>query len=230
MGALNKFRIRAIGRVHRAFDEGFDKKRGIETVANVDAAELAGEVDLTGYEGDEELYAGTPSFIFKALHAPLEDMDRLTTTYMDVGCGKGRMLVQASEAGFGMVVGVEFAASLAQTARLNLQAALGDGARGWRVDNDDARTYRYPDGDIALFLYNPFDPPVFKVFLENLLADLAARPRALRIVYNHALCADLLDDEPAFERIAYEGLNRAYTRFVDPHPFGAWRYAGERRG
>jgi len=228
MGALNKFRIRAVGRVHRIFDRRFDARYGIETVANVDAVDVTDEVDLAGYESDEEMYAGTPSLIFAGLHAPLSEVDRAKTTYVDIGCGKGRMLIQASQAGFASVIGVEFAASLAQTARENLRAALGPDTENmrWRIDNDDARTYRYPDGDIVLFLYNPFDAPIFKVFVDNLLADLQERPRALHIIYNNPKCANMLDAAPAFERMAYQGANKTYLRFSNPHAFGAWRYVG----
>lgn len=228
MGALNRFRIRAVGRVHRVFDKRFDGRHGIETVTNVDAVDVADEVDLAGYESDEEMYAGTPSLIFKGLHAPLSDLDRTKTNYIDIGCGKGRMLIQASQAGFAKVIGVEFAASLAQTARENLRAALGADMETdrWWIDNDDARTYRYPDGDIVLFLYNPFDPPIFQAFLDNLIADIEARPRAVNIIYNNPQCAHVMDNSPAFERMAYQGANKAYLRFSNPHAFGAWRYVG----
>ncbi len=223
---LERYRTRLVGRFHRLFDEWFDARRGIETVRNVDAAHLADVVDLTGYEGDEELYAGTPCLLFEALHSPLSDMERASTTYIDVGCGKGRMLIQAVEAGFSNVVGVEFAKPLAEQARLNLNAALPNADGTWRIDEADARTYDYPDGPLAVFLYNPFDPPVFRAFLSNLLKGLAERPRELRLVYNHTLCADLLDAEPAFERLSYTPLQRAYARLMNPHPFGAWRYVG----
>lgn len=224
MRTLNQQRMRIVGRLHRIFDHRFDRKYGVETTENVGAGALVGEVDLSGYDKDVEIYAGSPSMLFKALHAPLARMNRQRTTYVDIGCGKGRMLMQASQAGFEKTVGVEFAASLGDIARENLTAALGSKGGHWRVDHGDARTYRYPDGDIALFLYNPFDPPVFKAFLENLLADLAERPRALGIIYNNAFCADLLDREPAFVRLPYKGLGGAFLRLMNPHDCGAWRY------
>jgi len=225
---LERLRVRIVGRVHRLCDERFDARRGIETVRNVDAADMADAVDLSGYEGDEELYAGTPSLLFDALHSPLADMDQAVTTYIDIGCGKGRMLIQASEAGFQSVIGVEFAEPLAETARENLQSVLGEAHGHWRIDGADARTYRYPDGPLALFLYNPFDPPVFEGFLSNLRTDLDARPRDVRLIYNHPLCADLLDADPAFVRIPYSGMMRVYASTMNPHPFGAWRYIGHK--
>lgn len=223
---LARARARLVGRFHRLSDRRFDARRGVETVANVDAADLADVIDLTGYEGDEEMYAGTPSLLFGALHAPLSDMDRAETTYIDVGCGKGRMLIQAIEAGFCNVVGVEFAKPLAELARKNLNLALGGKNGNWRVEEADARTYRYPDGPIAVFIYNPFDPPVFEAFLANLRQDLEARPRDARVIYNHTLCGDMLDADSAFERLSYHGTNRFYACTLNPHPFGAWRYKG----
>jgi len=219
-------RVRVVGRLHRLFDERFDRRRGTETVTNVNVDELCDEVDLTGYESDNELYAGTPSLLFEALHAPLAGQARDDLTYIDIGCGKGRMLVQASEAGFGHVIGVEFAPRLAAMARANMQAALGEDNTRWQVDDADARTYKYPEGDIVLFLYNPFDPPVFELFLTNLLADLAERPRQLMLIYNHPICANILDTDQNFERVAYAGLNRAYVEIMNPHPCIAWRYVG----
>lgn len=224
---LEKLRVRVVGRFHRSCDERFDAKRGIETVRNIDAADLADVIDLTGYEDDEEMYAGTPSLLFDALHSPLSDMDRSRTTYIDVGCGKGRMLIQAIEAGFQNVIGIEFAKPLADMARENLQTVLGEGKGKWSIDEADARSYVYPEGPLVLFLYNPFDPPVFKAFLSNLHMNLAARPREVYLIYNHTLCGDLLDADDAFERLSYSRLQRIYAQAISPHPFGAWRYKGQ---
>lgn len=87
-------------------------------------------------------------------------------TFIDLGCGKGRALILAHEAGFRNIVGVEFAPELAATARANL-ALVSVTAE---VIACDAADFNFPGGPLAIFLNNPFDGSVLKPVLDHLQA------------------------------------------------------------
>jgi 2-polyprenyl-3-methyl-5-hydroxy-6-metoxy-1,4-benzoquinol methylase len=42
-------------------------------------------------------------------------------TFIDIGCGKGRVLLMAAEHGFRKIIGIDFAADLCLTARGNVE-------------------------------------------------------------------------------------------------------------
>lgn len=80
--------------------------------------------------------------------------------FVDVGCGKGRVLFMAKEAGFAQVSGVEFSLKLAQIARANCPFAS--------VVVADAAEYEFPNHPVCAFLFNPFGPEVLTDVLRRL--------------------------------------------------------------
>lgn len=114
--------------------------------------------------------------------------DPRNLSFIDVGCGKGRMLIAARELGFRKLIGVEFAADLAHIARLNL-ARLG--ASDAVIVHMDASDFCFPhEGQFVVYLFNPFAAEVMRRVLENLSRVI---PRRVFIIYNNARCAELLD-------------------------------------
>lgn len=93
-------------------------------------------------------YATLAEADIRALLAPFPR----DATFVDLGCGKGRVLCVAAMMGFAEVVGVEFAPALARVAEANL-ARLGLPATVLRVDAVD---YQFPPGPLVVYLYNPF--------------------------------------------------------------------------
>lgn len=94
-----------------------------------------------------------PVWIERALACISEDFS--TFTFIDLGCGKGRVLLVASHYGFCRVIGVEFARELVEAARRNLQVS---GIGGAEVICEDAANFRFPGGNLVVYLFNPFSP------------------------------------------------------------------------
>jgi SAM-dependent methyltransferase len=128
-------------------------------------------------------------------------LDRLPreVTLLDLGCGKGRMLLIASEMKFAAVIGVEFAPQLASIARENIRKT---GARATVVDGD-AATYDFPRGPLAVYLYDPFGPAV----MQRVAARLRNRSGELWVIYVNPRCAEAF--EPWMTRLP---LNPAQAR------------------
>jgi len=216
---------KAMGKIHRNLDKLYDRKLNVETTKVVKISGLNTTVDFTEYEIDE-LYSATPSLLFKALHWPVTSKDKRNATYVDVGCGKGRALMQGMKYGFKTLIGVEFIPSLAEHARYNLEHAKSAPASNieCNVVCQDIRNYKYPDTDLVLYLFNPFDPVVFRGFLDNLLEDLQNSPRQATLIYYHSHCSQMLEDCDFLERIDYGYLARATLKILSTHTYGAWRF------
>lgn len=84
-------------------------------------------------------------------------------TFIDLGCGKGRVLIMAREVGFRRVVGVEFSAVLADIARKQCHFA--------EVITEDAAEYVFPKERLCVFMYNPFGLPVLSKVVSHLPSD-----------------------------------------------------------
>jgi len=124
-------------------------------------------------------------------------------TFVDIGSGKGRVLILAAEYGFTRLTGVDYSPSLCAIARENVAAVQR--RRGWNVDVHihavDAADYRFEPDDRVLFLFNPFDDTVLRRVLDNLRESLARHPRTLWLVYHRPEWRNLLDESGLFGRV-----------------------------
>lgn len=103
--------------------------------------------------------------------------------FLDIGCGKGRVLRIASELGFERVVGIELVPMIADQARKNL-------GRRAEIIVGDARNTPFPEDLTFVFIFNPFPWEVFSVVLNRLHAFAKAKRRPLRVLYHGPVCHD----------------------------------------
>jgi tRNA1(Val) A37 N6-methylase TrmN6 len=108
--------------------------------------------------------------------------------FIDLGCGKGRMLIVAAELGFKSCVGVEFADELAQLAAKNVAAS---GFKSIGIVHGDAGNYAFKDEPFVLYLFNPFSSRVMERVRNNLLKLKSAK---YCIVYKNARERHLFDE------------------------------------
>jgi SAM-dependent methyltransferase len=108
-------------------------------------------------------------------------------TFVDLGCGKGRTLLVAASLGFRQVIGVEFTRELAEIAGKNLEKM---GIANGSIVQGDAGEYRFPDGNLVVYLYNPFSEEVMRKVVPN-LRECASRK--LYVIYKAPECMALFD-------------------------------------
>lgn len=169
----------------------FDRIHGTETSGFVAADRL--HVDTVA-GAHSVFYAGSqPSVLRAGLHAlpPLE-----TFTFVDLGCGKGRPLLVASEFPFRDILGVELSPDLARVAERNaaIMAERFAGRTPIRIAVGDAGSFPIPSGDVVLFLYNPFDAEVVAKVVQAVEAALTDESRSIYIVYYNPTVAQCFDD------------------------------------
>jgi hypothetical protein len=95
----------------------------------------------------------TPRFHEVLRHLPVHHHE---FTFLDLGSGRGKALLQAMAYPFRRVVGVEFVPAFHEAARLNLESYSGPRACSEAtLLLEDATRCSYPSGPLVAFLFNP---------------------------------------------------------------------------
>lgn len=115
------------------------------------------------------------------------DVSPENSTFIDLGCGKGRTLIIASQFGFKQAIGVEFAQELFATAQKNISSKRLTNAT---VVHADAAEFLFPHGNKVIYLYNPFSEEVLSRVLDNLRRCVEDN---FYVVYKSPRCGQLLD-------------------------------------
>lgn len=161
-------------------DAEFDAKYGVDTGGQIPQVDLDVKTD-TWVHGSA--YVATSPVDFSYVLRDL-DVDYSKATFIDLGCGKGRVLFMAAALPWKRVVGVEFSPTLADVARSNIGKYTGPKTcKDIVVETEDATKYRYPEGDLCLFFYDPFDDKIMKPVVENLLRAMKESSRRVLVVY-----------------------------------------------
>ena len=190
------------------YDLYFDYKYSVDTHSWVPVSKL--DVDDSKKE-HAVLYQATRVLplrkLFKRVQIPKEN------TLIDIGCGKGRVLLMAAEYGFEDVRGVEFSKSLCSIANKNiLKYRKSTQTRtSFIVVNEDAAEYQYGDEDV-FFLYNPFDEVILEKVLQNISVSLKSRNRTIWMIYANAIHRKLI--EKTMKIISVEDFNFFEFEFV----------------
>lgn len=135
----------------------FDRTRNVKTNGRM----WKGRLDVPSETKKNAIgyQAVDPTFFAKAIAClPREAFD---ARFVDLGCGKGRALILAQEAGFTKITGVELSSKLAAAAEANVSAYV-------EVICGDASKYEFTDRSTVIFLYNPFSAEVLARVLLNL--------------------------------------------------------------
>jgi SAM-dependent methyltransferase len=142
--------------------------------------------------------------IMSALSAHLApDTNFSEFTFIDVGAGKGRALLLASEFGFRRIIGVELLPELLEVARENVREFEQRGMRA-RIELrcQDATNFNFPAEPAVVFLFNPLPQAGLQRVMQNLERSLHENPRPVYVAYAN----------PVFEQIM--GNTRSLTRLA----------------
>ncbi len=119
-------------------------------------------------------------------------------TFVDLGSGKGRTLLMASDYPFRRIVGVELLEELNQAAKQNIASYNSERQTCFNIEAHcgDAREFQFPDERFVLYLFNPFPEYVLETVLENLQVDVASNPRPVYIIYHNLVHEDVFRAQP----------------------------------
>ena len=162
-------------------DLAFDLRYRTDTMRWVEMNTLAFE---SKHKGNAVRYTATKSRplqrLISKLNLPKDGV------FVDLGAGKGRVLLLAAQFGFEKVVGVEFSRELCVIARENVRTFAKKKQITARIDvveSDVASFCIQPEHNI-FFMYNPFDNVVMVRLLANIGTSLTQFPRKIYLIYN----------------------------------------------
>ena len=201
---INRFRCASWDFIH-----------GVDTCGEIPLSELdfSNENKSTGLEYQSH----HPALTRAALNSL--DIHHEDYTFIDIGCGKGRVLLIAAEFPFRKVVGLEFAPSLAETARRNVQRYRGPSRRAEiEVVTGDATEYDLPPEPLILYFFSPFSPDVLNRVVQRVEDSFQRSPRNLLVMFTGV---PVMRDRAFGSRPQYERLSRAphmdvYRRRLNP--------------
>lgn len=132
------------------------------------------------------------------------DLDFGEFTFIDLGSGKGRTLLMASDYPFRRIVGVELLPALHRIAQQNLTQYKSDSQECFVLESicSDAASFNFPAGPLLIYLFNPFPESVLRRMLANLRHALDESPRAACLIYYNPQLADVIAAASYLEKIA----------------------------
>jgi SAM-dependent methyltransferase len=158
--------------------DAFDLSHGIDTCTQADLWRL--NIPSPDWR-DGKRYApvSVEAFDIAMANLPITPSEY---TFIDLGSGKGRVLILAFERGFRQVIGVEFSPELCTIAKYNLAATKATA----QVVCQSATEFVFPTEPTVIFLYNSFGP-------TTLLSTLNHVRRGTYIIYVNPQHASVFD-------------------------------------
>jgi predicted RNA methylase len=118
------------------------------------------------------------------------------SVFVDLGCGKGQVLLVASRFAFKRVVGVEYTPELCNIATANVQAYRKRHRDAVPIDviEADAAEYEVKPDENVFYMYHPFGPDVVRQVVLNILSSVARCSRPVWIVYCRPMYGDVIEN------------------------------------
>lgn len=163
-------------------DHAFDRRFGTDTAGSVESSDL-GIVDAHVRE-QAIRYLPSPPDVTRWMFRSV-DLTPAQCTFVDLGCGKGRVLLVASEWPFKRIIGVEISQALVAVARNNARCVREAEPKRTPIEVEccDAATFVFPEGALLVHLYHPFEAELLARVLAQLEASWLARPRRIIVAY-----------------------------------------------
>lgn len=177
----------------------FDWRHRIETSETAELSQLT--IQSENAQHGVWYHPSHPKLVFEILDRL--DIDYGEYIFIDLGSGKGRTLVIASEYPFQRIVGVEFAEELHRVALRNVHDYRSRTQQCKNIECLllDATDFIPPPVATVFWMYNPFRPPVLIPVLRKIEKSLSEVPRDLILVYVAPFHAQLVERETRMRQV-----------------------------
>ena len=177
----------------------FDSKYGTDTARIVGAWALDIPHDKLEHANRYETVAPE---VFYASLSELE-IRHEEFVFIDIGSGKGRALLLASQFPFKEIIGVELSAGLNTVANRNLRAFKDESQQCFRIQSigQDALDYELPRENIVFYLYNPFDEQVMRSVVSKIEDFLCRFSTSVYVLYQQPLHRSIWEQSEFFRTL-----------------------------
>ena len=135
-------------------------------------------------------------YLMKALGLPEGSV------FVDLGSGKGRVLLIASNYNFKRVVGLEISSQLCEIARKNVESYEKKLRKSFPIEvvESDVLQYTMRDDEDVFYFYMPFDSFIMERFIGKITDSLKKNPRKVWLIINTFEYDDLFERERIFQK------------------------------
>ena len=186
----------------------YDWRHNVSTCGDVSVANLG---DVGSNSDHAAPYAPShPRFLLDLIGRL--DVEYPRYNFIDLGSGKGRVLLVASDFPFRKIIGVEFSRPLHDIASRNVQQYSSHAQRCTNISlvHGDAIQYRFEAVPTVIFMFNPFRPAVLAPVLRNLRASVEERPRDVLLIYAAPFYGELIEQETQLRLVTEERYHNFY--------------------
>jgi SAM-dependent methyltransferase len=194
--------------LNRAAERRFDALHNVETTTKVPPHALG--VETWGHANE---YTPVPARGLSRVLVQLP-IEYPKWDFVDIGAGKGRALLVASQFAFRGIIGVELSADLVRVAERNITTFRDRNQRCFdlKVVCGDAQEYTPSSTRVVLYLFDPFnDVAAMERVLCNVQNWLESGNHMLYILYWHPRLAKPLEQCPALTLIRATAEYRVYS-------------------
>ncbi len=151
-------------------------------------------------------YQPTESSLFHEMFEALREQsgsDFHDFVFVDLGSGKGRTLLLASDYPFRRIVGVELLPALHQAALENLSKYRSESQKCLALESicGDATEFSFPSEPTVLYLFNPFPEAGLRRMIARLERSLREHPRAVYVLYHNPLQEHVLRERITLKKV-----------------------------
>jgi SAM-dependent methyltransferase len=159
--------------------------------------------------------ATTASLIYEILNSLA--LPANTFAFVDMGSGKGRALLVASEFSFTKIVGIELSPQLHRIAGENIKrySPASQQCTAFQLHCMNVVDYVYGPEPLVLFLFDPFGRETLRRVIANLERSLSTRPRKAYVVYVYPQFEEELQNSRVLRKLGEGGPRwRPWSRYV----------------
>ena len=144
----------------------YDKKHNVNTASLIRQS----DIDVVSLNNTQGIgYVPTSEKVVRSIMASLP-ADLSPYTFVDFGCGKGKVLFIASEYNFSRIIGIEYSCYLSHSAMRNIHSYRSNNQKCYDLQciYIDATEFTLPTGCCVLYFFAPFSNKLFTKILDNL--------------------------------------------------------------
>ena len=189
----------------------FDLRYGIDSSQNVSLDKL--NFQITNKTEGVEYGTIAPYFIQKILELVKFDTSDI---FVDLGCGKGRVLLIASKFNIKKVIGIEFSPELYLIAQNNIGNCSSNNhfnTEKINIIQKDVLEYVFNHHETVFYLYNPFSNKILNMICDQIKGSLIINIRRIIIIYVNPRFLEILIEKGFTQIMKYDLINKECSVF-----------------